>query len=436
MKKLLKWLAYSALGISPLVLAGECDWLPLGTGVGPAAYSCAVLEGGEVVYGGSITLAGQTLVQQIAQWDGQSWNPIGSGLNNFVRTILAIPGGGFIAGGHFTQAGGVQTGLIAKWDGSNWSALGLGLDAGSCRAIIQTSNGDLIAAGSFLQADNQPAWGVARWNGKSWTKLGNTTVGGGVAGHFGAQSSVTMILDVDEMPNGDIVVCGNFLTADGISAPGIAIWDGAGWSPLGSGTDWVVRSITVLPSGELLVAGLFGSAGGVASRGLAIWDGTNWRAAGDGLNGINASSPFKLVNTPQGKVMMCGAFDMVDSVHANSVAIFDPDTESWSPLGSGMLPSIQTVVYDIDVDASGAIYAAGQFASAAGHTDAWNAAVFECALVCTADFTGDGELNFFDVSEFLAAFSVNDPIADLTGEGQWNFFDVSLFLNAFGTGCP
>jgi hypothetical protein len=55
---------------------------------------------------------------------------------------------------------------------------------------------------------------------------------------------------------------------------------------------------------------------------------------------------------------------------------------------------------------------------------------------CLADFTGEGELDFFDVSAFLTAFGLEDPIADFTGEGEFDFFDVSAFLAAFGAGCP
>jgi len=56
--------------------------------------------------------------------------------------------------------------------------------------------------------------------------------------------------------------------------------------------------------------------------------------------------------------------------------------------------------------------------------------------VCIADLTGDGMLNFFDVSAFLNAFTAGDPSADFTNDGQFNFFDVSAFLNAFTGGCP
>lgn len=51
-----------------------------------------------------------------------------------------------------------------------------------------------------------------------------------------------------------------------------------------------------------------------------------------------------------------------------------------------------------------------------------------------ADLNDDGDLNFFDVSLFLAAFSSLDPIGDFNQDGAWNFFDISAFLAAFNEG--
>ena len=65
-------------------------------------------------------------------------------------------------------------------------------------------------------------------------------------------------------------------------------------------------------------------------------------------------------------------------------------------------------------------------------TSAW----VPSAGVCEADLTGDGVLNFFDISAFLNAFNASDPIADFDGDGAFTFFDVSDFLNAFNAGCP
>ncbi len=55
---------------------------------------------------------------------------------------------------------------------------------------------------------------------------------------------------------------------------------------------------------------------------------------------------------------------------------------------------------------------------------------------CPADLTGDGVLDFFDVSAFLGAYTAMDPAADFDGNGVFDFFDVSAFLGAFSAGCP
>lgn len=55
---------------------------------------------------------------------------------------------------------------------------------------------------------------------------------------------------------------------------------------------------------------------------------------------------------------------------------------------------------------------------------------------CLADFNNDGQLDFFDVSEFLLGFISMEPVSDLNGDGLFNFFDVSIFLVAYKDGCP
>lgn len=55
---------------------------------------------------------------------------------------------------------------------------------------------------------------------------------------------------------------------------------------------------------------------------------------------------------------------------------------------------------------------------------------------CDADFNGDGNADFFDISDFINAFNSGDLSADIDGNGSLEFFDVSDFLNAFNAGCP
>ncbi len=70
------------------------------------------------------------------------------------------------------------------------------------------------------------------------------------------------------------------------------------------------------------------------------------------------------------------------------------------------------------------------------------------SCVCSPDFGGnpdgspDGQLNFLDVSAFLAAFAQQDPSADFAGnpdgspDGLFNFADISSYIAAFSAGCP
>lgn len=58
------------------------------------------------------------------------------------------------------------------------------------------------------------------------------------------------------------------------------------------------------------------------------------------------------------------------------------------------------------------------------------------SAACVADLTGDGMLDFLDVSAFMVAFGEEDPAADLSGDGSIDFIDISAFLTAFSVGCP
>ncbi|MFG0245294.1 MAG: GC-type dockerin domain-anchored protein [Phycisphaerales bacterium JB052] len=56
--------------------------------------------------------------------------------------------------------------------------------------------------------------------------------------------------------------------------------------------------------------------------------------------------------------------------------------------------------------------------------------------LCTADFNGDSNINFLDVSLFIQLFLSSDPMSDLNDDGQFNFFDVTEFVQAYAAGCP
>jgi hypothetical protein len=63
---------------------------------------------------------------------------------------------------------------------------------------------------------------------------------------------------------------------------------------------------------------------------------------------------------------------------------------------------------------------------------------YGCTTGCAADFNGDGFLDFFDYSEYVACFEGNCPpgkTADFNADGFTDFFDYSDYVTAFEAGC-
>src|SRR5436309_5206982 len=77
------------------------------------------------------------------------------------------------AGGEFSKAGDSILSNIAQWDGTNWMAMGRGVGA----VYALAASGSDIFAGGFFSADNH----IARWRDDSWFPLGSG-IGGGPEG--------------------------------------------------------------------------------------------------------------------------------------------------------------------------------------------------------------------------------------------------------------
>jgi len=108
---------------------------------------------------------------------------------------------------------------------------------------------------------------------------------------------------------------------------------------------------------------------------------------------------------------------------------------SWSTIDGGGTSSTTGGSFDlagtIGQPDAGVTMSGGNFSLTGGF---W--AGVNNAPSCAPDLTGDGALNFFDISAFLSAFGVLDPVADFNNDGAFNFFDISAFLVAFSAGCP
>jgi hypothetical protein len=68
--------------------------------------------------------------------------------------------------------------------------------------------------------------------------------------------------------------------------------------------------------------------------------------------------------------------------------------------------------------------------------DAFKVFDVNCGPDCPADIDANGQLDFFDISAFIALYNSQNPIADFDNDGNFDFFDVSSFLDLYNAGCP
>ena len=404
------------------------SWSALGTGanngVSDTSFServnaLAIDRQGRIYVGGRFTRAGEVSANRVARFDPQanSWSALGTGANNGISgdetsfpgpsvSALAVDEQGRVyVGGDFTQAGGVSARSVARFDPAtnSWSALGAGVSfslgsGGEVNALAIDGQGRVYVGGRFTRAGGVSANNVARFDpqANSWSALG-TGANNGVSGSVNA-------LAVDGQ--GLVYVGGRFAQAVGVSASSVARFNPAtnSWSALGtgggSGTNDIVRALAVDGQGRVYVGGLFTQAGGVSANSVARFDpATNsWSTLGTGANnGVTGLPILGIPDLPlppdfppdfvlpgivgalavdgQGNVYVGGAFTRAGGVSANSVARFNPATNSWSALGTGSsngvsgsrnpilpVPSVSALA----VDGQGRVYVGGDFTEAGG----------------------------------------------------------------------
>jgi len=271
------------------------------------------------------------------------------------------------AGGDFTAAGSTAAKNLARWDGASWTALDPSGMAGHVFALAAFDDGSgpaLYAGGWFYAAGGVSASGIARWNGSAWTPLGS-----GVAGGAGFVSALAIY---DDGSGPALFAAGSFSSAGGTSASNVAKWDGASWSALGSGVDSDVFALAVHDDGSgpaLFAGGRFENAGGGGAVGIARWDGSTWSPVGGGMTGGEAGPYVRALlvhDDGSGPALYAGGgFDSAGGVQSNKIARWDGST--WSALDSGVSGTTHPHISSLAVFDEGSgprLFAAGEFTSA------------------------------------------------------------------------
>jgi hypothetical protein len=266
------------------------------------------------------------------------------------------------AGGYFDAAGETSAASIARWNGASWLPLegseGAGLSSGGAFTLATYDDGSgvgLYAGGRFTQAGGVPANHIARWDGAAWSPLGTGIKGG----------SVVALTVFDEGDGPALYAGGYFTTAGGVPANLIAKWDGSTWSPLGSGITGQssltrVSALEVFDDGSgpaLYAGGFFTTAGGVAVESVASWDGLSWKSVGGGEWGIRFVVDFAVYDDDGGGPALYAAGSLLCSEYSCGKGVLRLENGLWSPVSTGAAFSIDSMAV-LDDGSGTALYAA------------------------------------------------------------------------------
>jgi hypothetical protein len=356
-------------------------------------------DGTNLYVGGNFEVAGITVANSVAMWDGSKWHALGEGLKNGVSgdipsvNALAYIDGKLFAGGQFSKAGNMNVNGIAFWDGEKWNSLGNDTVNGVTRKVVMgedtlimqgfvysllAHDGKIYAGGDFDYAGANKANALAAWDVQKsdWTVPENgipendshTTVFSLAAHDSILYAGGVFEFNLNEIPGKNIIAWNGTswislgeakeyvtsmktaedgkLYAAGFYSPddspggysGIGIWNGSTWTPV-NGPDgymsWVSRLNII--NNEIYAGGTFTKDEEKPDKCLARWNGTSWEII-EGLGQTHYTfHQAGIISLEEigGKLFVAGNFTRAGDVYAMNIAELDPEDLTWKMLDDG-----------------------------------------------------------------------------------------------------
>ena len=337
--------------------------------------------------GGEFGVAGDRVAQNVAHFTGAEW--VDAGAFDDRVSCFALYEDALVAGGRFEFADGALASRIAVLDPeTGWEPLGAGFENRTapedCEVFALLSlEGRLYAGGTFTHADGVPAPGLAVWDGESWSAVPGAAL-------EGTRLTVRALEPFD----GGIAVAGRFERAGAVELGSIGVWREGEWTAIGEGLGDIVYDLET-HEGLLIAVGYFR----LTDRddplaGFAAWDGTSWSSWGSEFQGIDPS--VRCVAEFRGELIVAGDFTEISNARYSQIARWNGT--SWQRMSSGFIET--GAVYDLGLYGS-TLVAAGSFWNAAGHScwglarwggSAWNPIGFEHGIHGeVSSMSADGE---------------------------------------------
>ena len=295
---------------------------------------------GKVLVGGVFTTVEGIARRNLVRLDAggkvdTSFNP-GTGPNASVNSIALQPDGKIIIIGDFISTNGRSTGHIARLnpDGSVDGSFAIGTGAaGKISAVAVQPDGKILLGGSFVTFNNTVVNHICRLN-----------TDGGLDDSFAAGTGATQqVRKIIVMPDGDIVIAGDFSGFNGATKAGIVRLYPNGSDDTsfntGTGSNDSVHDLVRQQDGKLVIVGSFTTFDGAPRAGTARLheDGSLDMSFDSGL-GFDGDL-FTIVALPDGKFMVGGNFATAGGLRRNCIARLHSDGRVDPKLLVGLGPS-------------------------------------------------------------------------------------------------
>lgn len=334
----------------------------IGTGASSMVESISIQPDGKIIIAGYFLAYNGTTRMRIARLNTNgsldtSFNP-GTGTSNRIQATAIQPDGKILIGGNFTSFQGLSRNLVARLnaDGSIDSGFNSVLNSsGTVRTILVESNGKIILGGEFY----------AQFGSNGKNNLVRLNANGSVDGGLGGIGTNDVVYAATLQSDSKILIAGDFLNVHEVAKRRIARLNTNGTIDtgfdIGFGTNGSVRTLSLLPNGKILLAGNFSSFDGIPANRIARInsDGSfdSSFSAGTGANNFIYSS----IVQPNGNIFLAGTFSTYNGTTRNKLVHLKDDgsLENGFFHGTGANGNVWTTA----VQPNGKIIVGGQFTS-------------------------------------------------------------------------
>jgi hypothetical protein len=270
---------------------------------------------GNVYVGGLFNQAGNASAYNIAKWNGSSWEGLGAGLNGYVNTLAVDRQDRLYAGGSFYISGSGfdpgQYSSIFRWNGSQWEDLESGISA-MVTLLTFDDEDRLVAGGFFSSAGGITAQGMARWDGQKWEALCDCFLDAPNSILFDGDSIYVGSATIRKIHGGTVELVGGGV---GINFPDQKYS--------------AVYAMMMDQKGRLIIGGEFTRAGQVDVQNISRWNGQTWDSLGSGVGPDGVSSISTETN---GKLLVAGGFIQAGGKVSRNLAVWTEPNYYWLPL--------------------------------------------------------------------------------------------------------